>query len=77
MTDEEFEDSCAEHPDLKFEMTEERELIVMAPTNSSIDASNAEASLQFANWAKTDRLRGLRLFDSRLDSYFGTEPGAR
>ena len=32
MTDEEFAQFCAEHPDLFFEMTAEGELIVMPPT---------------------------------------------
>lgn len=32
MTDDEFAEFCAEHPDLFFEMTGEGELIVMPPT---------------------------------------------
>jgi Uma2 family endonuclease len=32
MTDEEFATFCSEHPDLRFEMTADGELIVMPPT---------------------------------------------
>lgn len=54
MTDEEFSRFCAEHPDLNFEMTEEGELIVMAPTHSDTGASNTRISFQLCNWAIMD-----------------------
>jgi Uma2 family endonuclease len=40
MTDEEFTELCAEHPDLFFEMTADGQLIVMAPTQSLTGARN-------------------------------------
>ena len=43
MTDEQFAEFCAEHPDLFFEMTAEGELIVMPPTYSLTGARNAKA----------------------------------
>src|SRR5215468_69131 len=54
MTDEEFAEFCAEHPDLFFEMTAEGEIIVMPPTYSLTGARNAEISGQLRNWAKSD-----------------------
>ena len=32
MSDQEFEDFCAQHPDLRIEMTGEGEVIIMAPS---------------------------------------------
>ena len=58
MTDEEFMAFCGDHPDLNFEMTEEGELIVMAPTHSDTGAYNQEVARQLANWAIEDR-RGI------------------
>lgn len=54
MTDEEFAEFCAEHPDLFFEMTGEGELIVMPPTYSLTGARNAEISRQLGTWARQD-----------------------
>lgn len=58
MTDQEFADLCAEHPELNFEMSAEGELIVMAPTHSDIGASNSEVAAQLSHWARKDR-RGI------------------
>jgi len=57
MTDQEFTELCAEHPELNFEMTAEGELIVMAPTHSDTGACNSEVAWQLGNWARND-LRG-------------------
>ena len=56
MTDEEFMAFCAEHPDLNFEMTEEGELIVMAPTHSDTGAFNTQIVIQLGNWSNKDSL---------------------
>ena len=58
MTDDQFAEFCAEHPDLMFEMTAEGELIVMAPAFTLTGARNGEISLQLGNWARRDR-RGI------------------
>ncbi len=55
MTDAEFAALCSEHPDLSFEMTAERELIIMAATFSMPSLRNAEIGRQLANWAIRDR----------------------
>ena len=55
MTDEEFAAFCSEHRDLRFEMTAEGELIVMAPNCSDSSASNLDAAAQLEIWARKDR----------------------
>jgi len=54
MTDEEFAEFCAEHPDLFFEMTAEGDLIVMPPTYSLTGVRNARISGQLYAWAEQD-----------------------
>ena len=54
MTDEQFAEFCAEHPDLMFEMTAEGELIVMAPTFSMTGSRNANIIRQLGTWADRD-----------------------
>src|SRR5215471_4058569 len=54
MTDQEFAELCAEHPDLFFEMTGEGELIVMLPTFTLTSARNNEISGQLRDWALRD-----------------------
>ena len=54
MTDEEFTTFCAEHPDLNFEMTEEGELIVMAPTHSDTGVCSSDVNSQLMVWARKD-----------------------
>jgi Uma2 family endonuclease len=55
MTDEEFADFCAQHPDLFFEMTAEGELIVMPPNYSLTGLRNREIVSQLDRWASQDR----------------------
>jgi Uma2 family endonuclease len=54
MTDEEFAELCAEHPDLFFEMTSAGEIIVMPPTYTLTGAQNSEILGQLRDWAKQD-----------------------
>jgi Uma2 family endonuclease len=54
MTDQQFADLCAEHPDLFFEMTAEGEIIVMPPNYSMTGARNGEITGQLRNWASVD-----------------------
>lgn len=58
MTDAEFAEFCAEHPDLFFEMTAEGELIVMPPAFSMDGARNSAIIGGLYIWAKGDR-RGI------------------
>jgi Uma2 family endonuclease len=54
MTDEEFAELCAEHPDLFLEMTAEGELIVMPATHTLTGARNIEILAQLRDWARQD-----------------------
>lgn len=58
MTDEQFAEFCAEHPDLFFEMTAEGQIIVMPPNFSMTGIRNNEIEAQLRNWARQDR-RGI------------------
>lgn len=55
MTDEQFAEFCAQHPDLFFEMTAEGELIVMPPNYSLTGLRNSEIVGQLSLWASQDR----------------------
>src|ERR1700722_13370404 len=58
MTDAEFAELCAEHPDLWFEMTADGELLVKPPAFTLTAVRNADTTGQLGNWAAQDR-RGL------------------
>ena len=62
MTDLEFANFCAEHPDLSFEMTADGQLLVMPQTHTLTGARNAEIAFQLGTWVRKDR-RGMD-FDS-------------
>jgi Uma2 family endonuclease len=51
MSDGEFADLCAAHPDLFFEMWADGELIVMPATYPILGLRNSEINRQLANWA--------------------------
>ena len=55
MTDEQFAEFCAEHPDLWFETTAEGELIVMPANFPFTGSQNQEIARQLGNWARLDR----------------------
>jgi Uma2 family endonuclease len=54
MCDREFADFCAEHPDLRFEMTAEGEIIVTPPTFTTTGLRNSQICRQLGNWAEKD-----------------------
>ena len=54
MTDQQFAEFCAEHPDQDFEMTAEGELLVMPPVFSLTGTQNSEILPQLSNWARQD-----------------------
>jgi Uma2 family endonuclease len=55
MTDRDFADLCADHPDLSFEITSDGELIIMPPTFSLTSVRNREITSQLDRWASQDR----------------------
>jgi Uma2 family endonuclease len=54
VTHEQFEELCAEYPDLWLELTSSGELIVMPPAGIETDRRNIDLILQFVVWAKKD-----------------------
>jgi len=54
MTDEQFADFCAEHPDLFFEMTADGEILVMPPNFSLTGARNLVICKQLGIWSDSD-----------------------
>ena len=54
LTDEEFSELCAEHPDLFFETTGEGDIIVMPPTYSLTGARNSRITRKLDVWAEAD-----------------------
>jgi Uma2 family endonuclease len=55
MTDPQFAEFCAQHPDLFFEMTAEGELIVSPPSFSLSGIRNREITVQLDRWAAKDQ----------------------
>ena len=54
MTDAEFMSLCEEHPDLRFEMTADGEIIIMPPTFSIPSLRNQRIGAQLLTWADRD-----------------------
>jgi Uma2 family endonuclease len=45
---------CSDNPELRIELTAQREIEIMSPTNSQTGLQNAELNRQLGNWAKSD-----------------------
>lgn len=56
ITDEQFEQLCAQNRDTKFEMTSQGELIVMSPTGSESGRQNADLLTQIGFWNRQTKL---------------------
>ena len=54
MTDQQFADFCAEHPDLFFEATAEGEIIVRPPNFTKDGVRNARILMELGVWAEKD-----------------------
>jgi Uma2 family endonuclease len=54
LTDEQFSGLCRDNPDLRLEMTAQRELMIMAPTGSKTGWRNSRLNQRLANWAEDD-----------------------
>ena len=55
LTDEQFEELCRNHPDLKFELSAKGELIVMPPTSLESGWRNSDLIIEVGNWARKDK----------------------
>jgi Uma2 family endonuclease len=62
LTQDQFFRLCGDNPELRLELTAQKEIIVMSPTNSKTGMRNAEINFQLMKWAKQDG-RGV-VFDS-------------
>ena len=54
LTDEQFYRLCGDNPDLRFELTAERELLIMSPTGSKTGLRNARITQRLAAWTEQD-----------------------
>jgi len=54
LTQEQFFRLCGDNPELRLELTAQKEIIVMSPTNSKTGMRNGEINRQLGNWAKQD-----------------------
>lgn len=54
LTDEQFYQLGRDNPDLRFELTAGRELVIMAPTGSKTGWRNSKITQRLANWAEED-----------------------
>lgn len=64
LTDEQFSQLCRDNPNLRFELTAQRELVIMAPTGSKTGRHNSKLNQCRAHWAEQDAT-GLS-FDSSI-----------
>lgn len=56
VSDQQFEQLCAQNQDTKFEMTSQGELIVMSPTGSESGRQNADLLTQISIWNRQTKL---------------------
>ena len=73
LTEEQFDELCQNHPDLKFELSAKGELIVMPPTSMESGWRNSEINFEIVKWAREDKT-GI-VFDS--STMFTFPNGAR
>jgi Uma2 family endonuclease len=54
LTDDQFFRLCSDNRDLRIEMTAQKELIIMSPTNPDTGRKNATITARLFNWAEQD-----------------------
>src|SRR5437764_12062845 len=54
LTDDQFFRLCSDNRDLRIEMTAQKELIIMSPTNAKTDLKNATITMLLGIWARQD-----------------------
>lgn len=55
LTERQFDELCQNHPDLKFELSAEGELIVMPPTSMESGWRNSDLNFEVVKWARKDK----------------------
>jgi len=54
LTDDQFFRLCSDNRDFRIEMSAQKELIIMSPTNSETGRRNAKVNQRLSNWAEKD-----------------------
>lgn len=54
LTDDQFSRLCSDNPELQFELSAERELIIMSPTGKRTSWRNSKINQRLANWTDQD-----------------------
>jgi Uma2 family endonuclease len=54
LTDGQFYQLCADNPELRLELTANRELVIMSPTGGKTGRRNTKLTQRLANWAEKD-----------------------
>jgi Uma2 family endonuclease len=54
LTDEQFYRLCGDNPELRFELTAQKELLIMSPTGSKTGWRNAKITHRLATWSEQD-----------------------
>ncbi|HJS75081.1 MAG TPA: Uma2 family endonuclease [Vicinamibacteria bacterium] len=54
LTEEQFYQLCADNPELRLELTANRELVIMSPTGGKTGRRNAKLTHRLVNWAERD-----------------------
>ena len=54
LSPEQFFRLCCDNPDVRIELTAQKEIVIMSPTGRETGRRNAEIIRQLANWAKQD-----------------------
>ena len=54
LTDEQFYRLCSDNRDLRFELTAQKELLIISPTGSKTGRRNAKITQRLANWTELD-----------------------
>ena len=54
LTDEQFYDLCRDNPELRFELTARKELVIMSPTGMKTGWRNGKITQRLANWTEQD-----------------------
>jgi Uma2 family endonuclease len=75
ITPEEFDSLCLDNPDLRLELTKDKELIIMPPTGGESGKRNSELIFQVTAWNKQTKLG--EVFDSSTGYNFIPIGGGR
>ena len=54
LSPEQFYQLCRDNPDLRLELTAQKEIVIMSPTNSKTGRKNAQITFQLVKWSNED-----------------------